>query len=258
MIKVKRIVAVVCILIAAAGMGVAKELSLPEHSGFINDYAGILDPAAKQKLDGLVKTLEQKTSAELALAIVNTTEPLDPKTYAVKLFEKWKIGKKGKDNGILILMAVADRRIEIEVGYGLEGVIPDSTAGKILDQFVIPYFKQGNFSQGLFNGATAIAEIIAAEAKQQLGDEYKASSPNQGIPDWVFVAAFLGGMFLFIGLFVWLAVKFGGEGGGGGAGGSGSSSGSDSFSSSSSSDSSSSSSDFGGGDSGGGGAGRSW
>lgn len=112
----------------------------------------------------------------MAIAIVSAVAPLDSKTYAVKLFEKWKIGKKGKDNGLLVLLAMDEKRIEIEVGYGLEGAINDAKAGAILDKYVVPYFKQGQFGEGLYNGAVALADEIAKTAGQELGDQYKPTA----------------------------------------------------------------------------------
>jgi uncharacterized protein len=139
------------------------EVNFPKPTGFVNDYAGILSGADKSKLEEISMTLKAKTGAELAVAIVKTAEPLDTKTYAVKLFEKWKIGEKGKDNGILILLAMEEKRIEIEVGYGLEGVVPDAKAGEILDRYAVPYFKQGKYGEGLYQTALALSQRIAKE-----------------------------------------------------------------------------------------------
>jgi len=149
----------------------AKEVVLPNYTGFVNDFAGVLDLTAREKIEKLCRILEKKTSAELAIAVVKSTAPLDSKTYAVKLFEKWKIGKKGKDNGVLILLAMEEHRVEIEVGYGLEGVITDALAGEILDKYVVPFFKEGKFGEGLYNGAAAIAERIAEASNVELGED---------------------------------------------------------------------------------------
>lgn len=138
----------------------AGEPNLPAYSGFVNDFPGILAPEEKAWLESFVREVEAKTSAELAVAIVQTTQPLDPKMYAVKLFEKWKIGKKGKDNGILFLVALDERRVEVEVGYGLEGILPDSKVGEILDQHVVPFFKARRYGRGLYEGLLAVAKTI--------------------------------------------------------------------------------------------------
>ncbi|MFH1389459.1 MAG: TPM domain-containing protein [Candidatus Margulisiibacteriota bacterium] len=149
------------------------EVVFPSAKGFVNDFAGVIEPAAAEKTEKLCQLLEQKTGAELAIVTVKTVMPLDPKSYAVKLFEKWGIGKKGKDNGLLLLVAVDDHRVEIEVGYGLEGTINDALAGQILDAYVMPNFKKGDFSGGIYRGAAALAERIAAAQKVELGNEYQ-------------------------------------------------------------------------------------
>ena len=152
------------------------EVNFPKPTGFVNDYAGILTSSEKIKLEELSRTLKAKTGAELAVAIVKTAEPLDTKTYAVKLFEKWKIGEKGKDNGILILLAMEEKRIEIEVGYGLEGMVPDAKAGEILDSYAVPYFKQGKYGEGLYQTALALSQRIAKEP----GAEPRKLTEEQG------------------------------------------------------------------------------
>jgi len=263
------------------GPGWAAEPVYPDYSGFVNDFAGVIDSATSQKLESLCRALEKKTSAELAIATVRTVAPLDSKEYAVKLFEKWKIGKKGKDNGILMLLAMEERRVEVEVGYGLEGVINDAKAGEILDRYVVPFFKQGKFGEGLYNGAEAIAAEIAAASKAELGPEYQGYKAKAGLPEGTimtiviiavvllimlsifasglasgFLGAVFGAVFGFsfagmIGAIIGAIIGFvlsyfrlpgtGGFGGGGGGWSSGGGFGG-----------------FGGGRSGGGGAGRSW
>ncbi len=155
-----------------------QRIDLPNYTGFVNDFAGVIEPPYKEKLEGLCSELEKKTTAELAIATVKTVSPLDSKMYAVKLFEKWKIGKKGKDNGVLMLLAMDERRVEIEVGYGLEGVITDGTAGEILDKYVVPRLKEGKFGEGLYYGAEAIASRISEASGVKLGEEY------QGFKRW--------------------------------------------------------------------------
>lgn len=140
---------------------------LPNYSGFVNDFAKVLDSQSAAKIEGICNDLKTKTGAELAVVTVRTVSPLDSKTYAVKLFEKWKVGQKGLDNGMLFLLAVSDRRVEIEVGYGLEGVINDAKAGRILDNYVVPYFAKDQFAEGLVSGSAALAQEI--ELRHQAG-----------------------------------------------------------------------------------------
>ncbi len=137
----------------------------PSPHGYINDFAGALDPATIAKLEALIKDLEAKTSTELAVVTVKTVSPLPLKTYAVELFKRWGIGKKGKNNGVLFIVATQDRRVEIEVGYGLEGVLTDGKCGEILDRHVVPHFKQSHWSKGILEGAQAIAATISNDQR---------------------------------------------------------------------------------------------
>lgn len=138
----------------------AAEPAYPNYAGYVNDFANVLDPGTKQQIEAICVSLEAATRSELAVVTVKTTAPLDSKSYAVKLFEKWKIGKKGLDNGLLFLLASDDRRVEIEVSYGLEGIINDAKAGEILDNFVVPSFAKNEFARGMLLGSQAIASEI--------------------------------------------------------------------------------------------------
>ncbi|MDP2912257.1 MAG: TPM domain-containing protein, partial [Candidatus Omnitrophota bacterium] len=122
------------------GIGFCEEPRFQNYTGYVNDYAGILSGETKTKLAALSSEIETKTTSQLAILTLDTTAPLDMETYAVKLFEKWGIGKKGKDNGVLILVAVKDRQMRIEVGYGLEGAIPDALAKNIIEKSMLPFF----------------------------------------------------------------------------------------------------------------------
>ena len=105
---------------------------VPNYDGRVNDFAGVISPEMKSKIDSLISEVEEKTSAEIAVVTVKTVKPYDEVSYARQLFDTWKIGKKGKDNGILVIVAPKDRRMRIEVGYGLEGTLPDGLAGDII------------------------------------------------------------------------------------------------------------------------------
>lgn len=141
--------------------------------GSVRDLAGVFAPSRQADLEGLLADLERATTAELAVVTVKTTQPVTVEEYAVKLFEKWGIGKKGRDNGVLMLLAIDDRAIKIEVGYGLEPAITDGTAGSILDRYVIPRFKDNDYAGGLVDGAKAIANLIARDAQSQLSPQYQ-------------------------------------------------------------------------------------
>ncbi len=137
--------------------------SVPEPAGWVNDFAGTISAEYKNKLTVLIEELEEKTSADIAVVTIASIAPYDETQYARMLFDRWKPGKKGKDNGVLILLAIKERRWRIETGYGLEGILPDSVCGEIGRNYMVPYFKSGKYAEGLYAGAVEIAHRIAAE-----------------------------------------------------------------------------------------------
>ncbi|MBN2831671.1 MAG: TPM domain-containing protein [Candidatus Omnitrophica bacterium] len=136
---------------------------MPSPSGWVNDFAGVINPDYKEKISVVISELEKKTGAEITVVTVESTTPYDEKEYARMLFDKWKPGKKEKDNGVLILLAVSDRLWRIETGYGIEGVLPDGLCGEIGRNYMVPYFKSGDYGKGLHAGVNRIAAIIAGD-----------------------------------------------------------------------------------------------
>ena len=137
---------------------------LPEPMGFVSDYAEILMDADKYAIEELATEAKQKSGAEIALLTVKTIEPYGSiEEYANEVFNKWGIGEKGKDNGVLIVLSTTERALRIEVGYGLEGAITDGHAGSIMDKYMIPYFQQNDFSAGLLEGYKAVMTAVAKE-----------------------------------------------------------------------------------------------
>jgi uncharacterized protein len=149
----------------------AQETRFPSPKGFVNDYANVLSGDAKLKLESFLAQFEQKTTAEITVVTVNTTSPLTIEQYAVELFGKWGIGKKGKDNGILLLVASADRKVRIEVGYGLEGAVTDLQSKVIIQDFIVPNFRKGDYDQGVTSAAVVLAKIVADEYDVKLDFE---------------------------------------------------------------------------------------
>ncbi len=143
----------------------SNDIDYPSYSGFINDFAGVLGSSWESKLEEIVARVEQETTCEIAVAIVNSLEGITIEEYAVELFEKWGIGKKKEDNGILLLVAVEDRELRIEVGYGLEGTITDLEAANIIDDIIVPRFKEEDYNSGLYNGVVAISNEIYKESE---------------------------------------------------------------------------------------------
>jgi uncharacterized protein len=135
----------------------------PTPGFFVNDFAGVLSQSTEEKILGIGKQLEEKTSAQVVAVTVNSLEGQDIDAYAVDLFEKWGIGQKDKDNGVLILASISERKLRIEVGYGLEGALPDIKAARIRLDVMNPYLKEDDFDNGFLYGYIAIVEAVAAE-----------------------------------------------------------------------------------------------
>src|SRR5476649_1589240 len=141
----------------------ADDVSYPAASGYVVDQSGIIDSAAQSRIEGWILELKQKTSAEVAVVTVDSTEPLSIEEYTVNLFQRFGIGQKGRDNGVLLLVAYKDHHMRIEVGYGLEGAITDAYSSRIINTVMRPAFKEGNYSEGIEKGAGALVSLIARE-----------------------------------------------------------------------------------------------
>ena len=217
--------------------------------GHVSDWAGVFTPDQKADLESRIAAVRQATGAQLAVVAVKSLQGGEIKDFAVKLFAQWGIGEKGKDNGVLLLAAIEDRAMWIEVGYGLEGALNDAKCGRIRDEWIFPRFKEGDYAQGLRDGADALLKIMGGEALPE---------PTEPENNPIAAALFLM-VFLFVIIVIVRSAIRGGKGGGGissggisgggfsgrgwsgGGGGGGSSFGG-----------------FGGGRSGGGGAGGRW
>lgn len=205
---------------------------LPDPVGFVNDFAGVIDSNSSAEMEAIAQALQQKTGVEIAVVTVHSIEPYGSiDEYSIELATTWGVGKKGEDTGILLLLAIQERKIKLEVGYGLEGVIPDGMAGEIIDQSILPALQAGEYGTGMLKGVRAVAGIIAKEYDVELGDYQLSESKRYtrpGIPTGlilfiIFALFFGGGRFLF-----WPLLFMGGAasrrgfyGGGFGSGGSG-------------------------------------
>jgi uncharacterized protein len=220
----------------------------PAPQGYVNDLANVIPADQSQTLEAFLTQVEQKTGAQITVVTIPSVEGADIDGAASDLFKTWGIGKKGKDNGVLILASIQDRLLRIEVGYGLEAVITDGQTGAIRRDDMNPYFKQGDYGQGLMNGATAVAQLIAASEGVSLNSSVQVQTPVQTgrskVGFWIKV--FLIFFIIIFNFFLrgrrgfWGGYYGGGWGGGGFGGGGGGFGG------------------FGGGGSGGGGSSGSW
>ncbi len=177
----KKTIAILLVLICFAGVNPAHaqdDAQLPAPAGFVNDNAGVLSGGARAQIEALLEEIERKTTAEVVVVTVNTTYPLTIEQYAVELFQKWGIGKRGKDNGALMLVAVDDRKVRIEVGYGLEGAITDLHSKIIIQDLVVPAFKKGNYDLGISSGVVMLAKMI----RDEYGVDLDLGAQGKSIP----------------------------------------------------------------------------
>jgi uncharacterized membrane protein YgcG len=136
----------------------------PAPHGRVNDFAQVLDAATKAQLNALVAAVEERTTAEIAVVVVHTTAPMTPKEYVTALFNHWGVGKRGVDNGVMILLAVHDRRVEIETGYGVEGILPDGKVGEMIRTDMLPLLAHDRWGEGLVAGTQRVAQRLLEQA----------------------------------------------------------------------------------------------
>lgn len=151
---------------------------IPAPTGYVNDFAGVLSPAEKQTLEETLVSYEQASGNEIAVALITSLEGDTIEEKAVRLFEEWKIGKKGKDNGILFLAGINDRKMRIEVGYGAEPFLTDGEAGEIIRNSIAPEFKKNNYAGGITAGIVAMQRELSGTGTL---DQKAASPSNDGV-----------------------------------------------------------------------------
>lgn len=242
---------------------------LPQPTDYVNDFAHVLSPQTVAQLDNICSQLDHsQANAQIAVVTINSLDGEDPADYANELEGKWKMGRKGSDRGLLVLLAVNDHKYRIEPGYGLEGILPDGKVGDI-GRSMIPYLRAKDYNSAVSLAVGQVAQVIAADAHITLENQPVAPQPvPQGhkpaagqVILLILLLIFFGGFFLLRLLFSFgLFGGWGGGGpwfgggpfiggggfGGGGFGGGGDSGGGGGFGG------------FGGGDFGGGGAGGDW
>lgn len=201
------------VLIITGIFAYGQEIKLPEPTSefYVNDYADLISEEAEKNIIQVNLNYEKtKEKPQIVVTTVNNLQGLDENKYAVELFEKWKVGNKEYDNGILVLLSLEERRIKIEVGYGLEGAITDSQAGRILDNS-IDYLSSGDYSTGLENIFYQLAERVNEEygfSNDDIFNNVIIKEPTSNSTD----AGALGKLLLLI-LVIIIINGFGGGGG---------------------------------------------
>lgn len=161
----QRLGLLLCLLgLGWAGPALAQQLApIPPLDSPVVDTTGTLDAAQKQALEQQAVALQQRKGAQLQILIVPSTQPEDIAQYSTRVFDQWAIGRKGVDDGVLLLVAKDDRRVRIEPGYGLEGAIPDAIANRVIQEYLVPHFRQNDYAGGITAASGVLVKIIDGE-----------------------------------------------------------------------------------------------
>lgn len=173
------------------------EYKAPKPIGYVNDYANVLPGDSVAKLNGIIQELRSKTGAEVVVVTLRSLDGYPIEDVGLEIGRQWKIGEKGKDNGVVILTAINDHKLRIEVGYGIEGYLTDAHAGRIRDTYMVPYFKKGDYQTGIIYGTSAVVSSIAKGYGVTISGNYQIPQ-TQDEPDGFSILIF----FLFIFLFI--------------------------------------------------------
>jgi uncharacterized protein len=223
-----RLVVLLLLLAPSAASAVSSALKVPTLVGRVNDYASMISPQARSAIELKLQSLEQSDATQIAILTVPSLggEPIED--FSIRVAEAWKIGEKGRDNGILLIVSKSDRKVRIEVGYGLEGRLTDLQAGRIVEDVIKPAFAKGDFDSGFIGAADALVASVRGE--------YKAPAHkkgDKGAPSVPLVFIILLALFIYLRLFAgrsgggpsifgggpWVGGGGFGSGGGGGDGG---------------------------------------
>jgi uncharacterized protein len=176
-------------LFALTVLPAASEIAVPDLRGRVNDYAAMLSSETVRTLEAHLASLEQSDSTQIAVLTISSLEGEAIESFGMRVAEQWKIGQGDTDNGALLIVSKKDRKLRIEVGYGLEGTLTDLVAGQIIRNVIVPRFKQGRFDQGIVDGVHAMTGVVKGEytaiKKKNSG---KSRNDSGGI---FFVTAFL-------------------------------------------------------------------
>jgi len=177
-------------LLALAGVARA-DVAVPPLTARVTDQSGVLDGAQHAALEQKLREFEARKSSQLAVLLVPTTQPETIEQYSIRVVERWKLGRKGVDDGALLLVATSDRKLRLEVGRGLEGAIPDSIAKRIITDIVKPRFRQNDYFGGIDAGIDTVIKVIDGEPLP----EPETRQPRSGGDSWeatLAVALFIG------------------------------------------------------------------
>lgn len=174
------------LLFALVSVQAQQLAAIPAMTSPVVDTTGTIDAATRQQLEAQALALQQRKGSQLQVLVVPTTMPEDIAQYAVRAFDQWKVGRKGVDDGVLLVVAKDDRRVRIEVGYGLEGAIPDATSARVIQEYLVPKFRAGDYAGGITDASGALVKLIDGEPLPAPMAEHRSGSGNGGGSGWLF------------------------------------------------------------------------
>jgi len=189
------LIAAALLLLAAAAL--AAEPVFPALSGRVVDDAGILSATTRSRLDASLAAHEQQTGQQLVVVTLPSLQGYTIEDFGYQLGRRWGIGQKGRDNGALLIIAPKERKVRIEVGYGLEGTLTDAQSRIIIEQVILPQFRRGNFDAGVSDGTAAILRVLGGAPLD--GAARHVRTVENVPPPWVFFVFLV----LFLAFFAW-------------------------------------------------------
>jgi uncharacterized protein len=210
---VRRALSLLLLFVFAAHARAESPDKLPKPTSYVSDFAGVIDPASKENIEQLAWQVYSKAHATIEVVTVKSLDGQDIDSWTTALEDKWKVGPKSTDRGILMVFAIQDHKRRIEVGYGLEGILPDAKVGDI-GRSMVPQLRQGQYGPAIQSGVQQIASVIAADAnvtltppQQPQGAPAYTYQPRRHRTNWVGI--------IFLIIFIALMLHGGGRGGGG-------------------------------------------
>ena len=184
------------LLVVAVFLGAARaEVPVPPVKARVTDLTGTLSAQQKAELESRIAAYEARRGSQIAVLLLPSTKPEEIEQYAIRVAEVWKIGRKGVDDGLILVVAKDDRRLRIEVGYGLEGVIPDSVARRVIEERITPRFREGDFYGGVRDGVEQLIRLAEGEKlPEPSAVPGKDASPPVSLLEFVFVTLMFSGI----------------------------------------------------------------
>ena len=182
-----------CLLLVAAPAWAQSLAAIPPLDSPVVDTTGTLDATQKQQLEQQALALQQRKGSQLQVLIVPSTQPEDIFDYTQRVFDQWKLGRQGVDDAVILVVAKDDRRVRIHTGYGLEGAIPDAVANRVIQEYLVPKFRAGDYAGGVTDATAVLVKLIDGESLPAPVSTHRSTTGDGSGSDWLFAlfAAFV-------------------------------------------------------------------